>query len=302
MRQIRKIFSKRKSRPPIDIEKFLNEVSTLNPEEFEKKLEIKDEKDLPLLGKLVTFQKSKFESVKRDPKICSRLKIIKQIYQDLIHDGYLRLDFSTFGVDTISSMKLTQSREEIIEKRKKLDRVDNHFDWFRLMNGIYSTMYENICNYFLRDIVGKIKKKSITKNAVIIEIIKKYKNRKYEKLLGSLIPQIRNSISHKDFYIDKKQPLITFYDFIRKNPPLTISKQKYEELFHDLFFLELSFDIALFELRGPLIMDIINHIEEVSSFVKKHKLKLRPKNGALSIYEIGEIIKKIKIEEKSKKA
>jgi hypothetical protein len=214
------------------------------------------------------------------------------------------LDFSILEPNTISSLKLAQSRGEITEKITKLDRVGNHFDWFRLMNEIYSTMYENICSYSLRYIVEKIKKESIAANATVIGIIKEYKKRKYAGLLGSLIPLIRNSISHKDFYVDNKQPLITFYDSTGKKPPLIVNKQKYEELFHDLFLLQLGFDIALFELTEPLIMDIIDHAEEVDYFYKTHRLKLRrdPKNGAPSIYEIGEIIKKIKREEKAKKS
>lgn len=233
--------------------------------------------------------------MRNQPEIKPLLKKVKNFYDDLISNGYIKKDFSLFERDKIEEWKWSQSRDEAASLRRELDKTnfEDYQKVFRKWNRVYANEYETIINTYLIESARKICGKQIRNKARVLKTLSSYKNGKHAKLFRSLIPQIRNSIQQQDFIIDPKKPRITFFD--RNKPPLDLTLEEYSKIFWEPFFLTLAFDTAWFDLRIGIIEILLEEIDIVDKYLKKHNYKLVPNKDSLSILDLALLIKSGKI-------
>lgn len=212
-------------------------------------------------------------------------------------DGYIKKDLSLFERDKIEQWKSSQSRDEFVSLLKELDETQyrDYQKVFRNWNRAYANQYETIFNMYLIKPAQKISSRRISTKTRVLNTLKSYREEKHSELFSSLIPQIRNSIQHQDFIIDPKQPKITFYD--KRKPPLTLTIKEYSKIFWESFFLVLAFDIACFDLTSNLIEIILESIDILNDYLKKHGKKLVEDKFGLSILDLALLIKSGKIRE-----
>jgi len=263
----------------------------MTPAEVQEFLKKEFENDLQFYQRIVTEQKERTQWMRNQPEVKPVLEKVVNFYTDLQMDGYLKKDFSLFERDRLEDWKRSQSREEAGSLRKELmkTRTEDYPNVFRKINRIYTTEYETIITSDLIEPARKICGRRIRNKTLVLNTLSDYKKGKYADLFNCLNPQIRNSIQHQDFLIDPKQPIITFYD--RKKPPLILTLDDYSEIFMDLFFLTLAFDVAWFDVRLGIITILLEEIDTVDEFFKKSDYKLVPKEGGLSILDLALLIK-----------
>jgi len=271
---------------------YIHKMTSCNPDEFDKLMESKSFEDLFQLKDFVRIMDENHKLLLTHANIKKSFLKIKNLYRDLIKDGLLKINLFSFEHSTLEAMKDTQARKEIIDKGESIRKGVEIDKFFLLMNEIYSTIYETICSTCLKQISEVIKRTKISRKGKMVKIIKEYKNGEYASFFKNLDPEIRNSISHKDFYIDKKEPKITFYN--RDGTVYKIvSKKEYKIIVDDLFDMCMGFDRAKWDLTKELECDLIARLELVSDYLKKKKLKLKPsKKSKTSVYDYSEMIKK----------
>jgi len=158
------------------------------------------------------------------------------------------------------------------------------------MAEVYRMNYEHICKSFLKPLASRIAKKPVRDNGDAIRILKEYRSGAFHGLLECLIPQIRNSVDHHDFYYGGKTQKLTFRD--REKAPLVMTLHDFFKAFIISFTLTLAISAAEFEVREPFLRKVASRKELVARYVKKHNLKLvRDKSGP-SIYEMGEALER----------
>lgn len=268
---------------------YIHRMFNANPDEFDELMESKSIEDFLQLKDFVEILDENHKILCMDKNIKKTSKRIMELYQDLIKDNLLEIHPFSFDNSTLEMMKDHQARKEIFDKRSIIEKGVENDSYFILMNEIYSTIYEKICSLYLKQISESIIKKRIGRKGKIIKIVKEYKNSKYASLFKNLNSKMRNSISHEDFYINKKKLEIIFYE--KGNAFLTINKQDYEIIFNDLFNIQMGFDIARWDLVKEFEYDFVKRIELVSDFLEENGLIIKPsKKPSLSVYEMSEIL------------
>ncbi len=102
-----------------------------------------------------------------------------------------------------TTLKISSSQITYDEFIKEIESKNGSVDFDRLCDS-YRKAFEQICKLFFKTFASAIKKKNIESCASAIKILTEYdKNMKI--IFIPFIPQIRNSISHNDWYFD---PLI----------------------------------------------------------------------------------------------
>jgi len=287
----RKKESKQKRQSSSEIKRIVAIAKKSTPDEFKQYLASSFEKDLLLLKRLVTERRKSAESIRKGPEIQPLLKKIEKFYADLINDEYIKKNLSLFKGTNLENYKLGQAREEQTSFLKELETgVKDYKEFFHKANRAYTINYEALCNTYLIPLAQKVSGRSIRNKSKVIDTLSSYKNRKHEELFKSLIPQIRNSVSHEDSFIDPKLPKITFYD--RKKPPLTFTLEEYANIVWEGVFLSLAFDIAEFDLKSGILDILIESIDIVRDYATKHDLKfVRGKEAPLSLLDWALLIK-----------
>ena len=282
-------------RSPSEIDRVVAMATKSTPEEFKQFTSSTFQKDLQFLKRLVTEQRKRFEWARKKPEVQYLLKKVKNFYDDLIADGYVKKDPTLFEGRSFEEYKVGQAREEAVSLLEEL-AIDNkdYKEVFRKLNKVYVINYETLCNSYLIAPAQKISGHVIKNKARVLHILSSYRNKKHAKLLRSLIPQIRNSISHQDFLINPKEPKITFYD--RRKRPLELAINEYVDIFWESYFLTIAFDIGYFDLQSGILDILIEAVDIVDNYLKKHDLKLvRAKEEALSLLDWAALIKSGKI-------
>jgi len=271
---------------------YIRKMTSCNPEEFDKLMESKSFEDLFLLKDFVRIMDGNHKLLLTDGNIKKSFLKIKNLYQDLIKDGLLKIDLFSFEQSTLETMKDAQARKEIFDKKESVGKGVMPDEFFLLMNEIYSTIYETICITCLKQISEGIKGTRLITKGKMVQIVKEYKDGKYASFFKNLDHGIRNSTSHEDFYMDKKEPKITFYN--RDGTVYKIlSKKEYEIIVDDLLDMLMGFDRAKWDLTKELEYDLITRLESVSDWIKKKGLKLKhSKTSKTSVYDYSEMIKK----------
>jgi len=263
------------------------------PEEFDQFCTSSFENDLLFLKRVVTERRKSAESIRNGPEIQPILKKVENFYADLITDGYIKKNFSLFkkGV-TRESYKIHQAKEEQTSFLEELRTgVNDWKEFFRKANRAYTINYETLCKSYLVPLAEKVLGNPIKSNAIAIDTLSAYKNRKHEELFKSVIPQIRNSVSHQDYYLDPKMPRITFYD--RKKSLLTFTLEEYSNIVFEGFFLSLAFSIADFDILNDILGILLESIDIVNDYAAKHDLKyvMGKNEGPLNLLDWAVLIK-----------
>lgn len=274
-----------------EIDTIVNVSKKMTPDEFQEYLHNRFTEDLQVFKRLIVEEKKRKQSIRNQPEIKPLLKKVENFYDDLISDAYVKKDFSLFESDKFEEWKWSQSRNEAVSLLKELEKThfNNYQKIFRKWNRVYANEYETIINTYLMEPARKICGKRIRNKARVLKTLSSYKNGKHAELIRSLIPQIRNSIQHQDFIINPKQPRITFFD--RNKPPLDLTLEEYSEIFWEPFFLMLAFDTAWFDLRIGIVEILLEEIDIVDEYLKKHNYKLVPNKDSLSILDMALLIK-----------
>lgn len=280
---------------PSEIDLIASLAKRMTADELNEYISSRFEKDRKSFKRLAEEERARFDQVRNDPPIKEILKKAKDFYDDLIADGYVKKDFSLVEGETLEFYKLHQAREEASSYLDELEdmKLENYKGIFRKWNKFYVINYETICSEHLVELAQNVSGRCISNKSRILGILSSYRNEKHKELFRSLIPQIRNSVQHQDFIIDPKQPKITFYD--RRKSPLNFSIEEYSKLGWELFFLILVFDIINFDLVSDILNVVIEAVDIVDDFAKKHNLKLA-KGGNLSILDWATLIKSKKME------
>jgi len=290
--------AKKRARTPSEIERVVAMAKRTTPEEFKEFTSSTFEKDLQFFKRLVTEQRRRHAWARKKTAIQHLLKKVEDFYDDLIIDGYIKKDLSLFEGSNLEAYKVGQAREEETSLLKELRIGDKDYKKvFQKANRAYVINYETLCDSYLVALAQKVSGRPIRNKARVLHSLSSYRDKKHEELFRSLIPQIRNSISHQDFLIDPKQPRITFYD--RRKPacdPITLSLEKYADIFWESFFLVFAFDIADFDLRSGILDILIEAIDIVNDYATKHDLRfVRGKEAPLSLLDWAVLIKSGKI-------
>jgi len=285
---------KKKNENKSEIDRFLSSTEKMTPDEINEYLHNEFMKDLEMFKRLIEEQNKRNEDIKSIPYIKLILEQLKIFYDDLISDEFIKRDFSLFKKDELKYYKIGQSRQEAMESLKELD--SNKVPYRKIFtnyNRFYVTNYELLIDEYLLAPAQEIEGKQLFSKGKVMEILIQYKNGRHSELFKNLIPQIRNSIGHRDFIIDPKQLKITFYD--REKEPLILSLDKYHEIINNMIHLTLAFDSMDFELRLPILKILIEKIDIVANYLKKNDLKMMPIEGGLSILDLSLLIETGKI-------
>lgn len=279
---------------PSEIDTIATLSEKMTAEELNEYISLRFEKNLETFKNLVNEEKDRIEQIREDPSIKYLLQKAKNFYEDLIADGYVKKDFSLFKGETLKFYKLHQARDESVSLLEEIRKINPKYykTIFRKLNRFYVINYEALFRSYLVELAQKVSGRCISNNSKVLFILSSYKNGKHKELFRSLIPQIRNSIQHQDFIVDPKQPQIIYYDRIK--PPLKLDIDGFIELCYELFFLHIVFDITHFDLISGLLDILIEAVDVVNDFIKKHNLKL-VRGGALSILDWATLIKSGKI-------
>ena len=285
--------TKERSHITSEIDRLMAVAEKSTPEEFDQFYTSSFEKDLLFFKRLVTERRKSTESIRKGPEIQPLLKKVENFYADLITDRYVKKNLSLLkNGGTLESFKVSQAIEEQTSFLEELRTgVNDYKEFFRKANKAYTINYETLCKSYLVPLAQKVLGHPIKSKATAIDTLSSYKNRKHEELFKSLIPQIRNSVSHQDFIIDPKMPRITFYD--RKKSPLTLTLEEYSNIVWEGFFLSLAFSIADFDIVSDILDILLESIDIVNDYATKHDLKfVRGKNEApLTLMDWAVLIK-----------
>jgi len=283
---------KKRSSPEID--KMMAMAEKLTPDELEEFISSTFVRDLQFLKRLIMEQKEGFDQPRKLAPLQYPVKEVANLYEDLVTDGRVRKDLSLFKKQELMGYKLAQATDEamsILEEVVARPR-DDYKKVLRKWNRVYAINYETLFNTYLVGLAEKLERHPISNKSEALRAICCYRNGKYAKLLESLIPQVRNSIQHQDFMISPRRPEITFYD--RNKPPLRLGMEEYGIVLSESIYLTLAFNIAYFDLRFGVINAVIEAIDIVDDFLRKHGLRLK-EGGPLSLLEWASLIKTGKV-------
>jgi len=288
-----RILSKKQVVKPIpsEIDRVVAMADAMTYDEMGKAISERFEKDLQLLKRLVMEQRERHEWARKKPEIQQMLEKVEKFYADLIADGYVKKDLNLLKKRGFEDYKLGQAREEVASLLQELKICDKDYkEAFRKANRAYLINYETLCDSHLAALAQKISGLPIRNKARILYTVSSYRDKKHEELFRSLIPQVRNAISHQNFVIDPKQPKVTFYD--RGKTPLTLTIEEHASIFWESFYLALAFDIAEFDLKSGILDIIIEAVDIVDDYAKKHGLKfVRGKEAPLTLLDWAALIK-----------
>jgi hypothetical protein len=125
----------------------------------------------------------------------------------------------------------------------------------------YAYQFERFCKKYLKPLASIISKIKITKCGIAIKKIVEYDKNTEDVIKTCLIPQIRNSIDHTDYYFDKQKMVIVFDD--ENKTPLELSIEEMKRLIHLTMENEMCFSTAEFIIKEPLLKAIVVDTEKV---------------------------------------
>lgn len=274
------------------MKKIYREIELMNPEEFDDWIKTEFHKDFSIFRKIWEYWVSLIRNARGAPEIDVFVKQLRHLYRDLFNDGIFKLEAYLQTRPILDEYKKGQSAQRVA-KNIDLALVSNksYKKSLDALNESYKILYEFVCK-ILRPMARGIDKRAYSCGKVF-ETMREYRNGEYNSLFDSLIPQIKNSISHEDYLIDNKKAVITFFDKHKKSLPLPL--HQYRDIFYELFCLWVAFGIVDFDLRAGFTNLLIKYIENVDEYLKEHNLKLVPaKRKGHTIFEIGKAIERMK--------
>ena len=283
----------RKQRKPQSESEIIIKLSErMTADELQKYFSSRFEDDLLFFKRVVTEEKERTDEIRSETALQPLLKEVKQFFDDLVSDGYVTKDLSLIKENHHELYIIGQQRDEartildeLIEGKEKTNK-----EVLRKWNRLYVIYYETVLNSDLISLAEKISGKRITEKGKVLDKLKFYRNGRYADIFRSLIPQIRNSIQHRDFVIAPIKPEITFND--RNKPPLTLSMNEYYSKLSELIALSAAFDVATFDLEYSILKVLLNDIDVVYNFCKKHNLRFqKSKDSPLSLIDWASLIK-----------
>ena len=276
-----------------DILKKIDELMNEGKEEFENAFfpSLDSTIDFELLVKEIQKKLDDFnqyESCKRD------IGIVKQLFKKLKEERgfdivYNRLHNERFYL----TKKIDQGNISFEGLSEKWDTGET-IPVEKLCNA-YAYSFERFCKLYLRPIASIIQKQEVRKCGKALEFIQEFFP-EIKPILKYVIPQIRNSIDHTDYYEDKRNNSIIFDD--EKKLPLELSYDQFKNCIHWIVNEELIFSCAEDELKIPLYKTIVEDTKKVKKYCSILQidfnclLQFYLKRGK-SIFELAWILEKI---------
>lgn len=275
-----------------EVDKFTSSLEGKNPKEINREIRESIPNNLLLLSKLLPEMKETHENTKKIfPEVKKLIDELKIFYKDLESDGVIKIERELFNNSIEESIKEREERESGFSSFEKVKRNQLPYrEAFKELNNFYHGSY---CFLTKREDLKKIAEKLNGRTSLsegdIIQELKKYKQGKYESIFNCLNPQIKNSLSHKNSFIDQKDPKITYTD--RDKPKLNLTLKEFNEICNKLFYLQLAHDIITWEFFEDFYLDVAKKMEIVNDFTNKYEGKVVRKEGTnTSLYGIGKFL------------
>lgn len=129
----------------------------------------------------------------------------------------------------------------------------------------YAYSFERFCKVYLKPLASKISKQNINECGKALEIIIKYDSN-LKSMSNYVVPQIRNSIDHVDYFHDKKSDKIIFSD--REKNPIELDYEELKLNIHRVMNIESIFSCAEDEMKMSLYKTIIEDTKKTFEYCK----------------------------------
>ncbi|GEM_PF-4947902 len=191
------------------------------------------------------------EKLLQHPFYRQNYNIVLNFISNLINDN-LYHPFENSNLDELYDVALkTQTRVVHNDFCTKLESFNDDVDCAWLCSS-YQKIFEQTCTSSFKYFANKIKNKEIISCTNALSTISKY-DENMEIILSPFNPHIRNSISHNDWYYNKKKNVFVFDDLDK--PTLEISSVELSDLCKEMLINEDCFFSADFTITE-------NHVEE----------------------------------------
>jgi hypothetical protein len=250
------------------------------------------ENDLLYFKRVVLEQKERVDSLKSFSPLQPLLERVNHFFKDLVSDGYIITDLSFNKNRSKEFYVLSQQREEAVQILHELSKgkEKSHKELFRKWNRLYVILYETVLDSNIISLAQKISETKVTSKSKVLDILKSYRQAEYTDIFECIVPQIRNSIQHRDFVIAPVKLEITFND--RNKPPLTLDTNEYYAKLTKLLDLSMAFDVVTFYLEYPILKVLLENVDIVYNFSKRHNVKFKMgKNAPLTLLDWASLIK-----------
>lgn len=256
----------------INMDKTIEKISKLiekgSKEEFEKAM-------FPTLDSMEDFKKmiemlsSRIELLNKFPNTKKKFAIMKQFFQKLLDEELYDPKFDKLNEDQYKvTKKIGQGRDLFRNLAKKWESKEDP----KMVDDLckaYADQYERTCKLYLKPLAHKISKKQINSCGASIQTILDYdKNTGF--VLNTFIPQIRNSVDHKDYLFNFKKNVIVFED--QDKTPLEITISELKNLIHFSMENEMCINAAENSLKQSLWKAVILESDKAEKLCKILKL------------------------------
>ena len=191
---------------------------------------------------------SKFHNTRK------KFEIMKKFFQKLMDEKLYDPRFDKLHDNAFLTTKKIGRGRELFRKLAKDWESNESPELVDDLCTAYADQYERTCKRYLKPLAEKIIKKKQNKCSICIQIISKY-DENTKSVLETFVPQIRNSVDHKDYFFDEKKKVIVFED--ENKPPLEISIRKLKGLIHFSMENEMCISSAEDSIKIPLWKAII---------------------------------------------
>lgn len=280
-----------------NLEDFMESLEEKTPREVNKELKASIPNNMLLMTKVLPDIKAKNEGLKKTfPEINKLCQELRLFFEELERDDIIKIETSLFNTTTKEAQKEGDERGSGLESFKKTKQEKlSYSETFRELNNFYHGAYCFVTKNTLKKIAEKLAGREVRIEGDVVQELKKYRDGKYKGLFEVLKPQIKNSISHKTFYIDRKLPIITYED--EKKPHLKLSLQEFSKLCDGIFFFQLALDALNWDFFMEFYTNIANKLIVVNRFLEKYDGKVTPtkdKSKAFSLYDLGKFLEENK--------
>lgn len=280
-----------------NLDDFTKSLEGKTPREINRKIRDSIPKNMLLMSKIIPEIKERNEILKKDfPPVNNLIIRLKQFFEELNKEKVIKIEVGLFDSQIKEAQKEGDERASGIESFLKVKQQELEYkDAFNELNDFYHGAYCFVTKKSLKKIAEALAKKKLDKEGDVVQELNKYKEGKYKELFEVLKPQIKNSLSHKTAYIDRKEPLINYED--RNKPNLKLSLKELSEICDKLFFLQLALDILSWEFFMDFYEDIANKLKIVDEFIKKYDINIKwsgSDKNTFNLYNLGDSLEKNK--------
>lgn len=280
-----------------NLDDFIESLEGKTPREINKEIKSSIPKNMLLMSNVLPdIKKQNEELKKRFPEVNKLCQELRLFFEELGREDIIKIERSLFDTSTKEAQKEGDERDAGIKSFKKVKKEKlSYAEAFKELNNFYHGVYCFVTKKSLKKVAEKLAGRELRKEGDVIQELKNYKGEKYKNLFEVLKPQIKNSISHKTFYINRKDPIITYED--ENKPHLKLTLQQFSKICDEMFFFQLALDALSWDFFMEFYMDIADKLAIVNQFLEKYGGKVTPtedKDKALSLYDLGKFLEENK--------